>query len=311
MTRFSSPPAASTGFCCNPLRRRGWLAAAAAACAALTACSGVQALDALVPDHDYRLDSDLPYGDDARQRLDVYRPLPQQAEGAPRPPLVVFFYGGNWTNGERTDYRFVGEALASAGAVVVIPDYRLSPAVRYPTFLEDCASAVRWAVDHADTYGADPQRLVLMGHSAGGYNAAMLALDPRWLAAVGLSQKQVSAWIGLAGPYDFLPIGEPMTQAAFDWPNTPTDSQPLAHVTPQSPPALLLVADKDETVDPDRNSAALAARLEQAGVEVSFRRYPRVSHATLVGSMGTPLRWLAPVRRDVLRFLGLERSTAS
>ena len=289
--------------CFNLLRRRGLLAAAASL---LAGCSGVQALDALVPEHDYRLDGDLPYGTAARQRLDVYRPLDEPAAGAAKPPLVVFFYGGNWTNGERGDYRFVGEALASAGAVVVIPDYRLSPGVRYPTFLEDSAAAVKWALDHADTYGADPRRLVLMGHSAGGYNAAMLALDPRWLGAVGISQQQVSAWIGLAGPYDFLPIDEPMTRVAFDWPATPADSQPLAHVTPQSPPALLLVADKDDTVDPDRNSAALGAKLQEAGVEVMFRRYPRVSHATLVGSLGTPLRWLAPVRRDILRFLGLD-----
>lgn len=305
MTRPSSSSTAPSARGFNLLPRRGVLAAAAAF---LSGCSGVQALDALVSDQDYRLDAGLPYGDDARQRLDVYRPL-GDTPAAGKPPLVVFFYGGNWTNGERADYRFVGEALASAGAVVVVPDYRLSPAVRYPTFLEDSARAVKWALDHADTYGADPRRLVLMGHSAGGYNAAMLALDPRWLRAVGVAQSQVSAWIGLAGPYDFLPIGEPMTQAAFEWPDTPADSQPLAHVTPRSPPALLLVADKDTSVDPDRNSAAMAARLQQLGVEVSFRRYPRVNHATLVGSLGTPLRWLAPVRRDVLRFLGLEPVT--
>jgi len=307
MTCQPSRSAAASGACFTSLPRRGLLAGAAAF---LSGCSGVQTLDALVSDRDYRLDAALPYGEDARQRLDVYRPLQDSAPGAAKPPLVVFFYGGNWTNGERGDYRFVGEALASAGAVVVVPDYRLSPAVRYPTFLQDSARAVKWALDHADMYGADPQRLVLMGHSAGGYNAAMLALDPRWLGGVGVSQSQVSSWIGMAGPYDFLPISEPMTQAAFNWPGTPADSQPLAHVTSTSPPALLLAAEKDQTVNPERNSAAMAARLQQVGVDVSFRRYPRVSHATLVGSLGTPLRWLAPVRRDVLRFLGLEPVTA-
>jgi len=297
----AASPSPGVGF--KPLRRHGLLAAGAAL---LSGCSGVQALDALVPDHDYRLDAGLPYGDDSRQRIDVYRPLEEAAQGAPKPPLVVFFYGGNWSNGDRADYRFVGEALASAGAVVAIPDYRLSPAVRYPVFLEDCARAVRWAVDHAELYGTDPSRLVLMGHSAGAYNAAMLALDPRWLGAVGLSPQNVSAWIGMAGPYEFLPIDEPLTQVAFNWPNTPADSQPIVHVTPKSPPALLLAAEKDDTVDPQRNTAALAERLQQAGVQVSARFYPRVSHATLAGSLGTPLRWLAPVRRDILRFLGLE-----
>ncbi|WPB58906.1 alpha/beta hydrolase [Xylophilus sp. GOD-11R] len=288
------------------LPRRTLLAAAAAPL--LTGCSAVQVLDALVPRDNYRADIGLAYGALSRQRIDVYQPSRSAAAASPRPPLVVFFYGGNWTTGQRADYRFVGEALAGAGAVVAIPDYRLSPGVRYPTFLEDCAQAVRWAVNHADRYGADPDRLVLMGHSAGAYNAAMLALDPRWLQAVGLSPRRVSAWIGLAGPYDFLPIDEPMTRAAFEWPATPADSQPIAHVTPQSPPALLLAADRDDTVDPDRNSAGLAERLRAAGVEVSFKRYPRVNHVTLVGSLGTPLRWMAPVRRDVLRFLGLVAS---
>ncbi len=301
MNRPAFPPAAPGIL---PLRRRGMFAAAAASL--LSGCSAVQALDALVPERDYRVDTGLAYGDDPRQRLDVYRPGTDPAPGAPLPPMVVFFYGGNWTHGERGDYRFVGEALASAGAVVVVVDYRLSPAVRYPAFLQDCAKATRWAFDHRADFGADPARLVLMGHSAGAYNAAMLALDPRWLRAVGMTQQQVSAWIGLAGPYDFLPIDEPMTRVAFEWPATPADSQPLAHVSAQSPPALLLAAEKDDVVNPQRNSAAMAARLEKAGVEVCFRTYPRVGHATLVGALGTPLRWLAPVRRDVLHFLGLE-----
>ncbi len=277
----------------------------AGAAALLSGCSGVRVLDALVPERDYRLDADQAYGADPRQRLDVYRPLHDATPGAPKPPVVVFFYGGNWTTGSKDDYRFVGESLASAGAVVVIADYRLSPAVHYPVFVQDSALAVRWAADHAEAFGGGPQRLVVMGHSAGAYNAAMLALDGRWLAGAGLSPARLSAWIGMAGPYDFLPIGEPMTQRAFSWPNTPRDSQPIAHVHGGVPRTLLVAAEKDDTVDPQRSTVALANGLRQAGNNVTLHLYPRVSHATLVGALGTPLRWLAPVRRDLLDFLGL------
>jgi acetyl esterase/lipase len=90
---------------------------------------------------------------------------------------------------------------------------------------------VRWVLANAAQLGGDPARVVLMGHSAGAYNAAMLALDPRWL---GPQRSQVSGLIGIAGPYDFLPIGKnPETQKAFNWPDTPRDSQVFGHVTPK------------------------------------------------------------------------------
>ena len=289
---FSAPPSMA--------RRTGLLAAAAAL---LSGCSGVRVLDTLVPHRGYTAETGIAYGSDPRQRLDVYRPEP--AAGGPPPPLVVFFYGGSWSHGERADYRFVGEALAAHGAVVVVADYRLSPAVRYPAFVQDCALALRWAADHAQALGSDASRLVAMGHSAGAYNAAMLALDPRWLGAVGLSPDRLAAWIGLAGPYDFLPIGDPETRVAFAWPDTPADSQPLAHASARAPRTLLMAAERDTLVDPRRNTGALAAKLRGLGVDVTLHEYTGVSHVTLMGSVATPLRWLAPVHADLLAFLGL------
>jgi len=285
-------------------RRSGLLAAAAAA---LSGCSGAQVLDRLVPRSGYRDERGVAYGAEPRQRLDIFRPpagMPAPA-GRRSPPIVVFFYGGSWTHGERAEYRFVGEALATQGAIVVIPDYRLSPGVRYPVFLQDCAAAVRWVFDHAAALGGDPSHIVLMGHSAGGYNAAMLALDPRWLGAQGLAPGQLAAWIGMAGAYDFLPIGDPETQVAFGWPDTPADSQPLVHASALAPRTLLLVSEEDRLVDPQRNTRALAQTLHALHVDVTLRQYPRIGHVMLVGSLGTPLRWLAPVRADVLSFLGL------
>ena len=290
----------------NPiLSRRNWLGLASVlSLAALSGCSASGALNALVPSDSYTLRADLAYGPQARQRLDVYLPLARRAPG----PVVVFFYGGSWTTGERATYRFVGEALASRGIAVVVADYRLSPQVKYPMFLQDSAQAMRWTFDHLGELGADPRQVFVMGHSAGAYNAAMLALDPRWLTGAGLQPAQLAGWIGLAGPYDFLPIGNPDVRVAFEWPGTPADSQPLVHASKNSPPALLLAARGDTTVNPVRNSEALARRLKTAGVPVDLQVYDRVSHVTLVAALAKPLRGLAPVLDDITRFIAQPRA---
>lgn len=283
-------------------RRQGILAALAAL---LTGCSAVEVLDALVPADTYRGRAGIAYGPDARQRLDVYQPL---APAGPA-PVVVFFYGGNWTSGERADYRFVGEALASRGVVVVVADYRLSPQVRWQDILRDCAAATRWAFDHAAEFGGDPARIHLMGHSAGAYNAAMLALDERWLAAQQLAPRRLAGWIGIAGPYDFLPIVEPRSRVAFDWPNTPADSQPIHHASRRAPPALLLAAAKDDVVSPTRSTVGLGRRLEAAGAAVRVKLFEGVSHPTVLGALARPLRRMAPVLDEVLAFLGKPPNT--
>lgn len=271
--------------------------------ALLTACSGADLLNATVATDTYRRTDNIAYGPEARQRLDVYQPQ----GGVRNAPVVVFFYGGSWSKGERADYRFVGEALASQGIVAVVADYRLSPAVRYPVFVQDSARAVRWARDHAAEYGADPARLFVMGHSAGAYNAAMVALDARWLQAEGMKPSQLAGWIGLAGPYDFLPIGDPQTQVAFEWPATPADSQPLVHASRASPPALLLAPTEDRSVNPQRSTVAMAQRLKNSGVPVESALLDGVSHVTLIASMAAVLRGRAPVLERVTAFVTSRR----
>ncbi len=290
----------------SPNRRRGTFAALMALVALpLTGCSASGLLNGVIPRDSYSGREGVAYGEDPRQRVDIYQPL---STGRPA-PMVVFFYGGSWTRGERAEYRFVGEALASHGVIAIVADYRLSPQVRYPQFLQDCAQAVKWAFDHAQELGADPARIHLMGHSAGGYNAAMLALDPRWLGAVGLSPRRLAGWIGLAGPYDFLPIVNPDARVAFNWPDTPPDTQPLAHANASAPRTLLLAAAKDDIVNPQRSTVGLAQRLKAAGVPVTYKLYDRVNHVTLAAALARPLRWLAPVLADVVEFLGAPTST--
>lgn len=280
----------------NKLARRSFFAMLPAL---LSACSAVDVLNATVATDTYRRVDDQPYGPDARQRLDVYQPNADVKNA----PLVVFFYGGSWSMGDRADYRFVGEALASQGMVCVVADYRLSPAVRYPAFVEDSAVAVRWAFDNAGRFGADPARIFVMGHSAGAYNAAMLALDERWLRAVGLSPARLAGWIGLAGPYDFLPIGDAKTQVAFNWPSTPADSQPLVHASRASPPALLLAPANDTVVSAQRSTVALANKLKSSGVRVQSELFDSVSHVTLVASLASVLRGRAPVLERITAFV--------
>ena len=267
----------------------------------LTACSPVGALNALTPQRDYLLNAAVAYGPGERGRLDIYRPRGPAMAGQ---PVVVFLYGGSWNSGRREDYRFLGEALAAAGIITVIPDYRLYPEVTYPGFLEDNARAVAWVFAHIGHYGGNPQNIFLMGHSAGAYNAAMLALDPRWLAAQGLSPSRLRAWIGLAGPYDIYPIGYRNIRPIFHYPDYPARSQPIDFAAEGSHiPVFLGAARHDHLVDPKRNTDGLARELQRAGTPVVLRHYTGVGHETLIGAFARPLRWMAPVRRDVLQFI--------
>ncbi|RMV11276.1 Esterase/lipase/thioesterase protein, partial [Pseudomonas savastanoi] len=267
--------------------------------AALSGCSPLKLLNTLNPtgpvDHVYG----VAYGQDPRNTLDVYTPQTKPANA----PVVVFFYGGSWNTGSKANYAFVGEALAARGMVVVIADYRLYPQVRYPSFLEDSAKALAWAHKHAKTYGGDPDRLYVMGHSAGAYNAAMLALDPRWLAREGLSPSILSGWIGLAGPYDFLPIENADVKPVFFFPDSPPDSQPINHVSSSAPPALLMASNTDSLVNPKRNTGGLARALREAGVPVRDLYFSRTNHGTLVGAFAKLLSGLAPVVDEVDMFV--------
>ena len=265
----------------------------------LSACSPVKLLNALTPDSTFDKAAGIAYGDDPRQKLDVY--VPRHA--LPDAPVVVFFYGGSWNSGAREDYNFVGEALASRGIVAVVADYRLYPQVRYPLFLQDAARAVAWTKAHIREFSGNPQRLYLMGHSSGGYNAAMLALDGDLLAAAGMSPKDLRGWIGLAGPYDFLPIENPAVRPVFFWPDSPPQSQPINHVSRDAPPALLIAASKDDLVNPTRNTGGLAHKLRAAGMPVQDFYYSRPNHITLVATLSRPLRGLAPVLDQVVGFI--------
>ena len=265
---------------------------------ALAACSPLAAFDALVPKDraGVRVASALAYAGGPRRMLDVYAPRAERGEAR---PVVVFFYGGSWSSGTRAGYAFVGRALAAQGFVVVIPDYRLVPEVRYPAFVEDGAAAVRWTEAHARDYGGDPARIVLMGHSAGAYIAAMLAVDDRWL---GRGRTAIRGLVGLAGPYDFAPFDVAASRAAFGAWLKPAETQPVTWAGAGDPPTLLLVGADDKTVRP-RNSQALAARLRAGGVPVELRSYPKLGHVGVLVALARPFRGKAPALQDIGAFI--------
>jgi acetyl esterase/lipase len=265
----------------------------------LGGCSTFGVLNTLEPKSGVVVIHDQPYGARPRQRLDVYAPI----RPAPGRPVVVFFYGGSWDTGSKADYAWVGQALAQQGYVVVVPDYRVYPAAVWPAFLQDSAKAVRWAKDHAGATGGDVSRLVLMGHSAGAYNAVDLAVDGRWLQAVGMDpRKDLAAVVGLSGPYDFLPVQTDELKTIFGPEEKRPDTQPINHIRGAEAPMLLATGDKDTVVDPG-NTERMAAMLRAHDDKVQTIHYPKLDHAKVVGAIAEPLRWIAPVLKDVSRYI--------
>jgi acetyl esterase/lipase len=247
---------------------------------------------------DVTIDRDISFGAEPRLKLDVYRPA-----GAANAPVVVFFYGGSWQQGDKAIYRFVGASLARAGIVAVIPNYRVYPPVIYPDFLRDSALAVRWAKDNAARFGGDAARLFLSGHSAGAYNAISLATDRRWLNEAKLDPKtDIAGVIGLAGPYDFLPLEDEKLKVIFGPEGERPKTQPINYVKGDEPPMLLLRPANDTVVDPG-NSARLANRIEKNGGKATLKTYDRVGHLSIIGTFSPLLSFLAPARNDLAGFV--------
>jgi acetyl esterase/lipase len=237
--------------------------------------------------------------------LDVYMPQSVGHTTDSGAPIVVFFYGGDWTHGKRQWYRFVGTSLAAKGIVVVIPDYRKYPQVKMDGFMRDGARAVAWAHAHAGEFGGDPKRVFVMGHSAGGQIAALLSTDPAWLAPYGLRPNELAGFIGLAGVYDFMPIPAREKDMLGTFGRTPAEqarAQPVRFVSGHEPPMLLLQGTGDHEVDPS-NALSLDKAMLAAHEDVTLKLYPRIGHSPLLFAMSRPLRDHAPTLADIVDFI--------
>ena len=270
--------------------------------AGLAGCSAADLLNATVSDEDVTETTDIRYAPGDRHTLDVYRP---KLTGGGL-PMVVFIYGGGWNSGTKSAYGFVARPLVRRGMVVAVPDYRLSPEVAFPAFLEDNARAVAWAFAHASELGADPSRIFLAGHSAGAFNIAMLALDPRWLAAAGVDRRRLAGAVGLAGPYHFLPSSDPDVIPVFGAANTPAN-EPYAFADGHNPPMFLAAGLDDKTVMP-RNTTELATKIRQNGGQVTTKLYPDTTHVGLITAFAPIFQGHAPVLDDVAAFIGRPRA---
>ncbi len=270
------------------------LAAAVPALAQVTIFSPFNIAEAM--DKGVKKSTDVPYADGQRKKLDVYRP--EDVKGSS--PVVMFIYGGSWRAGDKFEYEFVGRALAAAGFVTVIADYRLWPEVKYPEFLEDNAQAMRWIQDNIAGYGGDPKRFFLAGHSAGAYNAVMLGLDSSFRREYDVTMP-IRGIAGLSGPYNFYPFEYDQVRDTFGPAPSPEGTQPINLVTADAPPIFLASGTTDPIVRV-QNSEELAKKLKANNVWVTEKYYEGMGHLEPVLAMGAMMRFRMPVLNDVVEF---------
>lgn len=263
-------------------------------CGGRPSTSGTSWFDRLIREPGVAFEGGIAYGEGPRQQLDIFTPCAR-----PDGPVVLFFYGGAWTGGERQTYEFVGTALASRGITAVVADYRLYPQVGFPVFLEDAARAYGFV---AQRFAGRP--LHVMGHSAGAHIAALLALDPRYRRQFAPAAPPPAGLVGLAGPYAFDPTTWPSTRTIFSAAaGDPDAARPVAFAGHgASLPALLLHGGSDTTVEL-YNTDDLATALAAAGGRVRRHVYPSLGHVGLVTALAWPLRWRADVLGEVAAFV--------
>jgi len=277
----------------------------------LMGCSAVslQLVNLPVKFSDTRVIKNQVFGPNAWQTLDVYIPAQKsKSQQIQSYPVVVFFYGGGWTEGSKEMYAFVGDQLAKQGYVTVIADYRKYPEVKYPAFVEDSAQAVAWVSQHISAYQGDVDHMFLMGHSAGAHTAAMLATHPRFLSEVGVDPLSLKGVVGLAGPYDFEPNTDEL-KAIFSAVSGWDEMQVTSFVKGNEPPMLLLWGDEDTLVWRS-NLDRLQAGINQQGGRVETKIYSGLDHVDMVSSFTWIFQHKRAVVDDVTRFLNAQVKSA-
>jgi acetyl esterase/lipase len=283
------------------LERHFMLRAIAAAILTVLAasCVSIGAYNARTP-HDagvLHAGTNVNYGEGPRRTLDIYVP-----EARPtRAPVIVFFYGGGWSSGAKGDYTFAGDAFAAQGFVTFVPDYRVYPEVQFPAFVDDAAAAVRWVQANAERYGGDPDRIVLVGHSAGAHIAMLTALDTRYAEQAGFDRSAIRGVVGLAGAYGFDNFNIPLLQNVFGSAEEPMATMPVHFVRGDAPPILLLHGERDRRV-PVRSSSRMYQVASGAGQQAELKIYPGVDHPGIMQALAIARRDEAPVLEDAVTF---------
>lgn len=263
------------------------------------ACAPIKVLNSIIPENGYQLHAAIPYGTLARQKLDIYQPTATATE--PR-KVVIFYYGGSWDSGERGDYKFVAEALTSQGYIVVIPDYRVYPDVLFPELMVDPASAAKWVKQHIAEYGGSLNEIFLMGHSAGAHIALMLSVNAEYLVKQAIKPNDFAGVIGLAGPYDFLPLKSERLKIIFGPEAERWKSQPINFVDGKNPPMLLALGKKDDTVW-RHNTINMAKKIKEHQGLVEVVEFEQYGHIDMVAKLAKPLRGSGDLLNVVVDFL--------
>ena len=274
------------------------------------AISALSLVNSLSTNGGIGVSKDILYGDAPLQDLDIYYPkalvhaLQSQQTISTSYPMVVFVHGGSWKSGSKEEYAFVGKSFAQAGYVTAVINYRKAPEHVYPDYVEDTAKAIAWSYDNAASFHANPQRLAVVGHSAGAFNMMAAVSNADFLAPYGMKPSDIGAVIGIAGPYsyDFRQYGG---SNAFASDATPDDVMPDRYIKGEQPPYLLLTAEKDKVVY-DQNTINMTQALKAYGASVESAEIKGASHATSIGAMASPLRWVNDVRAQVLQYLDKE-----
>lgn len=260
----------------------------------------LDSVDSIFTGRAAKLAGPFAFGEHPEQILTIHRST-NLHEGAAQ-PVLVFIHGGGWDAGTPVDYAFVGRNFAPEGFVVVNAGYRLGEEGKFPAMLEDGAAALRWVHDNIAGHGGNPQRIYVMGHSAGAYNAIMLTLDRQWLGREGLPADTIDGAIGLAGPYDFYPFDTDSSRFTFGEAPRPELTQPISFARGDAPPLLLATGDADMTVKP-RNSKALARAMTEAGLPTRAVLFAAMNHEGSIITTARPFDRDRRVKNAVLSFL--------
>ena len=241
---------------------------------------GSSALNRLTPRKGYSVQENVAYGLRARHRLDLFRTQTPREHR----PLIVFVHGGAWMHGDKKDYRFIGEAFAKEGFDVAVINYHLAPEHIFPTSIDDLSLALNFLNVHQQKYQISTEKVVLMGHSAGAFNVMSALYHPKPYEIQ--CRSQITAIIGLAGPYHFDYKGDPICADAFDQNRPYQEVMPYYFVESNRVKHYLLVAENDDVVGLS-NAVDLDRRLKEKGNYSQLWTVPRIGHISMIGSVSS------------------------
>lgn len=278
---------------------------------AANASPGLMLLNTVSPKGEISVTKDLSYGDEPNQNLDIYYPkaLAKAIHNNHNPkadyPLVVFIHGGSWESGNKEQYAFVGRSLAKAGYVTAVINYRKAPEFIYPAFVKDTAQAIAWSYHNADKFYADANKVAVVGHSAGAFNAVAAVSNADFLQPYGLQPSDIKTVVGIAGPYsyDFRKFS---SRSVFPKGATPEEVMPdsllKAGSSGKQPSYLLMTAENDQVVHLS-NTTKMEKALTQVGATVVTEEIKKANHATSIAAMSTSLTWVNSVRPQLISYL--------